>query len=376
MHNNTNLHLVILILITLLLTSCNKKNHEISVKNGIKIIKNSSKETEPELQVNTNLFYKLSSDSLPKEAAFSWLGCIDFDKEGNIYVLSCKTADVKKFDSAGNFIRSIGKRGLGPGEMADPQEMFINNDTLFVSDNRDLKVVKYNLDGEFLGNLFKNDGLPSRSRALKNGHVLGSLEKTVKKENIPLLRYTLSLMNSSLNVQQSINTAILDEAQATGENYYLDLETKYAFNDSVFFVADMSRKHYQITAYDLTGTIKYKFKKPYRVIHYSPEEMTEIFSYENPTVKIKKNAINHMFCDKSGLLFVQKSIERNKENLHDSVFDIFRDGIFLKTVTLDIGYAKDVALNNKGEVYFNNDRIYSLDYKQGVISVYQLKVIQ
>ncbi len=45
---------------------------------------------------------------------------IDVDEDGNIYVLDRKAIHIKVFNSCGKFVRTIGKKGQGPGEFETP----------------------------------------------------------------------------------------------------------------------------------------------------------------------------------------------------------------------------------------------------------------
>ena len=45
------------------------------------------------------------------------------DKKGNMYVGEMYDAHIKQFDELGNYIKSFGKKGAGPGEFLMPQQM-------------------------------------------------------------------------------------------------------------------------------------------------------------------------------------------------------------------------------------------------------------
>lgn len=63
-------------------------------------------------------------------------------KNHNIYILDNEFAQIKVFSEDGEYLRSIGKRGPGPGELSDPQDFTVTKDAIFVADgNR--SIVKY-----------------------------------------------------------------------------------------------------------------------------------------------------------------------------------------------------------------------------------------
>ncbi len=49
------------------------------------------------------------------------------DREGNIYIADNKLSAVQVFDADGNFLRSIGRAGEGPGECGGINAIEINN---------------------------------------------------------------------------------------------------------------------------------------------------------------------------------------------------------------------------------------------------------
>ena len=56
-----------------------------------------------------------------EEFLFTRISSIDIDKDANIYILDNRSAEVRVFDKKGIFIRIIGSRGQGPGEMQNPR---------------------------------------------------------------------------------------------------------------------------------------------------------------------------------------------------------------------------------------------------------------
>ncbi len=60
---------------------------------------------------------------------------IDSDKEGNIYILDLRDAQVKKYNSEGLFIGNIGRKGQGPGEFDRPNHLELDSfDRILVAD--------------------------------------------------------------------------------------------------------------------------------------------------------------------------------------------------------------------------------------------------
>jgi hypothetical protein len=61
------------------------------------------------------------------EQSFSEIGQILLDEEENIYVLDPKDANIKIFDKAVKYLRTIGRKGQGPGEFVSPSSLDIDS---------------------------------------------------------------------------------------------------------------------------------------------------------------------------------------------------------------------------------------------------------
>ncbi|MCG2815143.1 MAG: 6-bladed beta-propeller [Candidatus Aminicenantes bacterium] len=73
-----------------------------------------------------------------------------FDSLGNIYIMDWREVTIKVFDAEGNYIRSVGKQGQGPGEFDTPAYFRIVDDFIYLLDSRHRKFSLLTLDGEYL----------------------------------------------------------------------------------------------------------------------------------------------------------------------------------------------------------------------------------
>ena len=72
------------------------------------------------------------------------------DVKGRIYVLDSGNGRVQVFDSEGGFLRTIGRRGEGPGEFQSPSSIAVAGGRLLVTGTRDKRLRAWNLEGELL----------------------------------------------------------------------------------------------------------------------------------------------------------------------------------------------------------------------------------
>ena len=72
------------------------------------------------------------------------------DSDNNVYVTDLGNARVQKFDDQGNYIRSWGLKGFGPGEFSAPSGIAVANGYVFVVDNTLDTVQKFDSFGNFV----------------------------------------------------------------------------------------------------------------------------------------------------------------------------------------------------------------------------------
>lgn len=81
------------------------------------------------------------------------------DRVGNIYIADRKLSAVQVFDADGNFLRSIGRAGGGPGEFGVINAIEINNkQELMTIDARNKRVTRFSNTGEVLSNYAPAEG--------------------------------------------------------------------------------------------------------------------------------------------------------------------------------------------------------------------------
>ncbi|MGA2531439.1 MAG: heparin lyase I family protein [Candidatus Aminicenantales bacterium] len=92
----------------------------------------------------------LGRENAGDEYSFSDISGIDADDEGRIYVLEVSDANVRVFDRNGAFLRTIGRKGQGPGEMERPVYIqIVRSPEIFVIDYAG-RSLSFALDGTFL----------------------------------------------------------------------------------------------------------------------------------------------------------------------------------------------------------------------------------
>lgn len=152
------------ILILLLISSCDKKKEDpiINNDNNIPVIIGSNKYNIPLIfnykeqnideriwkNINTKFQFKIESGGNSKLYAPSK---IRTDSSNNIYILDFPDQSIKKFDSTGQFIKRIGRKGGGPDEFIAPLSFDVNKKgDLVVCDMSLIKCVVFTEDSTYI----------------------------------------------------------------------------------------------------------------------------------------------------------------------------------------------------------------------------------
>jgi len=106
------------------------------------------------------------------EAAFGSTRSVVVDDDGAVYVLDQQASDVKVFDAAGRYARTIGRQGQGPGELEFPMTLSLNRakgELVVQLQTRGLVVFK--TDGTYLRQLSLKGLISGRGRVDSRGQV-------------------------------------------------------------------------------------------------------------------------------------------------------------------------------------------------------------
>lgn len=84
---------------------------------------------------------------------FGRIASIVSDDEGDVYIADSQALEVRVFDREGNYLRTIGRSGEGPGEFGALASLTWNADTLHVLDWRNARLQRFTGDGEAAGTI-------------------------------------------------------------------------------------------------------------------------------------------------------------------------------------------------------------------------------
>lgn len=345
------------IIVVVLLTACGKsvKKAEITYEEGIKVIKNplldfTELEIEPELIISEG-----ESDA----ELFSNLSDVCEDASGNIYVSDEGENNIKVYTKNGDYIKTIGREGEGPGEFRNPVCIdFFHDGRLIVADQQNQRFQVFSQDGVFLKSYKLEQSSPGKFVVTSNDIIYNKPRMIFVNgnEDLPLFfKY-----DSDFNQISAIGK-VVDRGEMFKTHLMASGHLALSGEDILLAFSMINEMH-------IYNSDKIS-EKIIRQLNYEPEKP------EIKTVKdgdaITMTAIIDPVCydvdvDSKGNFYLLSPVEsayseksekpeQDPTQLFDVLLEIFdKDGVILRSIPLR-------GINSNTVYIGKNDKIYILD---------------
>jgi hypothetical protein len=244
--------------------------------------------------------------------------CIAVDEEGLLYVLDVQDACVKVFDGTGTYVRAIGRRGQGPGEIGAAFSIMIpeKSKILIFNDVGGRRLAFFSLGGMFQKNL--------PVRGLFDDPIIDShFDIYVNSTDIRNRRESLKKMNPDMT---AVLAEIFDQPSDESHNPF-KARTRWILDTEDHFILGRATS-YEFDFFDNRGVLSRKIRRDYDPQKVSKADVDEFLKRGappgvNPTYDFSTHHAYYrsFFVDDMGHLFVQ-TWERNAGNTQD-VHDVF-----------------------------------------------------
>ncbi len=128
------------------LTACSKKNYEVKTIDGVRTVIN------PEMPItpfSLNIEMEIPGES--PDYAVTEIRDIEVDKDNNIYFLDMSQSKIFKFDETGKFLKTISRKGEGPGELHKPAYIYYTPDNTILIQDISLTILnEFDTEGKYL----------------------------------------------------------------------------------------------------------------------------------------------------------------------------------------------------------------------------------
>ena len=318
-----------------ILASCGKQETAwkgtIEETDGVTVVKNPKEPIYGEDVLAIEEELSIGETEGPEEYMFSRIRSLAVDDDERIYVLDRKEAHVKVFDQQGKYIRTIGRKGQGPGELQSPLNLYITGHNEIVVEDMTRQLAFFSLEGKFKRNL-----LTAKAGALgidmdSEGNILATV--IIREEENP--RYEVQKFDSELNYLHSLGSSPLPSATPGSFNPFITIiQSKIDCNDHV--ITGYPEK-YEIKIYDKSGTMIKKIMKEYDPVEITEEDIKEATEGLPPELKpsIPKYhaAYRWIITDDQGRMLV-RIYERavDGEDYYHDIFD--EEGRYIARIPL------------------------------------------
>ncbi|MEX2345009.1 MAG: 6-bladed beta-propeller [Balneolaceae bacterium] len=227
------------------------------------------------------------------EIAFQQINSVKSNNERNIIVHDFRQPFLFMFDEIGNFLKTIGREGQGPGEFQQIMSFMITQDQLWVIDSRTNKIEKFEYqDTEYVH--VKSISLEKNELA---GVLLGKTEEGFLIKN----RYTIHANRKDNPTEQSISlinengkilrdpifmASIPEQVTAKGSGNTLNAGKSFG-NRSLLAFDGMSQVYslwtdsLSIDTYSIEGDHRYAFSHPLEPVRITDEEINSAINRYN-----------------------------------------------------------------------------------------------
>ena len=294
---------------------------------------------------------------LSREKRINFENVMDFDTNGNLYILDSGESTISVFDKNGRFVRSFGRPGQGPKEFSLPSMFFIRTHDIFVLQEFGTQFKIVDLEGEFVSTRLVSFQNPLRYCAAGGDVYLfsGKVDQTFTK-----LEFILRRFEGGRFDQDKVLLTHNYPPGLGGPNYDFTWANWLLISDGgeYYFPEDNLNK-YSIIKYDREGKPVLIFDRKYEIREYSKKASDRFHSdyrrqIEEGTMKFPASppVVRKMFQDQKNNIWVisGETSEDNEDPDYENAIDIFSEkGEWL--YSFKSKFVSKHCLYNDGKIY-------------------------
>jgi len=342
---------------SLYVASCRPKlaNVEKRVENGVEVVINhvtheTVRKLHPPLRLD-ELFVIDTENAEIARLGISDIWGFDVNSAGEIFVFKSPLSQgdfIYKFDAAGRFLSSFGRKGEGPGELQVPifQKLSANGE-LCIPDSGKRKMFVFDREGKLLREM------PIKPRLRPATDLLVPLDNTRflyrrvefdATRPVAKIAYVFSIVDREYSEIKELDRIAVEDADTVAKVRYPFPFIRWALSGDRIFLANDERG-YEVRAYDFNGELVRRIRKEGPPVKY-PENMkqdvlknidTSSLAFLKTKIKFADPAppCQHFWVDDEGRLFVVTYEQGVRPG--EFLIDIFDNGgVFMGQMSLNI----------------------------------------
>ena len=352
--NGKTISIILLIFALIVSSSYSQQKAEwkgkIEYEDGVKVIRNPKKPMYSKSIFHLEEDLSIGETAGKEEYMFSRISGISVDREERIYVLDYSEANIKVFNKNGDYLKTIGRKGQGPGEMTSPFSICITKkNEIVVQDLNNHQISFFSLEGRYLKAISTAEVIIVGSVIDTRGNIIGITSTTGPDTQI----VELKKFNSELDYLYSFCSFSLPRRGPAYNPFNPEICWALTVDDEV--VCGYS-ENYELKVFSSDGKLIRIIRKDYEPVRITPDETDRIKkTLPGPMrLDIPKNhsAYQDLTIDEEGRCYV-RSWEKNP-GTKEYYLDIFdSEGIYIAKVPIEVNL-------NRNSVWKRN-KLYTLE---------------
>ena len=349
------LSIILFLSVFIMLISCQQQKAEwkgtIEEVDGVIVVKNPKEPMYSEDVCSIKEELSIGEADGREEYMFSQIIDVGIDEEENIYILDFLEAHIKVFNKSGEHLRTIGRRGQGPGEIQRATNIYITPSNEILINDRGARYFHFfTLGGEYIRSVYQSR--LSRPRVDTQNNIVARSTIMDRAE----VRFVLKKFDSELNELYTIFSYRSEITPKIYNVYPVQCFWDIRRDDSIVWgYADK----YEFHILDRSGQVIRKIIKDYEPVEITEEEkqnwVKNIFGDNGvpPDVKVNwdkyHNAFQFLNIDDVGRIFVH-TYEKTTDG-ESYYYDVFNS---------EGKYITKVPLKTRPQV-FKKSRLYTIE---------------
>ncbi|MDD4205240.1 MAG: 6-bladed beta-propeller [Candidatus Delongbacteria bacterium] len=377
---------LIMVAAAALVISCGS-NSGIETVDGVKIIKNGNAPSDRNVNIKTEFLFSLNEDTGDTSAVIRTISSIEVDEKGNIYILDRRKSTVFKFSPEGSLIKTFGQSGTGPGEMARPEQVLVSNDTVYVTDMRQRKVIMFDNEGAYVRDIIplRDNGFPRNISKVTEDKFAGVLFGRGGRggPGNRTVNINFSLLDSRF---EKIADMVSEQFEIDGNNFNpMDHDNKFTTGGGRIYYAENTEDKILVNVFDSEGKKIEEIRKSYAKVMYSDLERQKFQEraerdfrwreFDASTLRYKKS-VENIFWHNDGYLLLECAKKTDENERSNFVVDIYRDGVYLNTADLNRNDPEFYSNDDGFAKILRGDKLFVYNEDDNIISVYRIKITQ
>jgi hypothetical protein len=240
----------------------------------------------------------ITDEAMGGKEFFGMILGIALDDQGFLYVGDYKANNIKKFDSSGKFLKTIGKAGQGPGDFNGPVELEFSHGCLYVREGMNSRVSILRSDGSFIKSIpidFQK-GSWMAMRSLPDGRFMVHREKVDYNDLNAPQELFLDLFSAELDYIKTIYHRQVRSNKYIREPYYSNVPIPFA--PMVYWDVTADGKiavgysdHLEIEIYDPDKGKISGFTHSSKPVEVTSQDQEQFFANMSSTVRTGSNVV-------------------------------------------------------------------------------------